>query len=66
MIFFNCDFQAKLAAAEQLAKESIKMLLYEPKSTPEGHLAKMAMIKLKSIREDIKFFQNILNTQTAS
>ncbi|XP_037027904.1 SET domain-containing protein SmydA-8-like [Bradysia coprophila] len=52
---------AKLASAEQLATESIKMLLYEPKSTPEGHLAKIAMLKLKSIRENISLFRNMLD-----
>lgn len=56
-------FKAKLTTAEQLAKDSIKMLLYEPKSTPEGHLAKNAMLKLKSIRENISLFQRIVDTQ---
>lgn len=35
------------------------MLLYEPQSTPEGHLAKNAMLKLKSIRENICLFQKL-------
>lgn len=58
VIFSNC-LQEQLVTAEQFAKESLKMLLYEPPSTPEGHLAKNAMIKLKSIRENICLFQKL-------
>lgn len=60
-IILTIRFQVKLQATEQLAKESIKMLLYEPKSTPEGHLAKYAMGKLKSIRENINRFKKLLD-----
>ncbi|XP_037033809.1 SET domain-containing protein SmydA-8-like isoform X2 [Bradysia coprophila] len=49
----------ELVRAETFAKESLKMLLYEPKSTPEGHLAKSAMLKLKSIRENICLFRKL-------
>ncbi len=69
LLFWNMSFQSKclhahclqdqLVTAEQIAKESLKMLLYEPPSTPEGHLAKNAMLKLKSIRENICLFKKL-------
>lgn len=42
------------------------MLFYEPKSTPEGYLAKIAMLKLKSIRENVRLFQRIVETETSA
>lgn len=33
-----------------MAKQSINILIYEPFETPEGQLAKKAMLQLKQIR----------------
>lgn len=46
--------QDQLIEIEQLAKESISMLIYEPPLTPEGHLAKYAMGRLKLVRSLIE------------
>lgn len=49
-----CGFisQNYLTEAEALAKESIRMLIYEPISSPEGMLAKQAMYELKDLRSE--------------
>lgn len=39
-----------LCEAEEIAKESIRMLLYEPLTNPEGMLARQAMRELKEMR----------------
>lgn len=45
--------QDSLCATEPIAKESIKNLIYEPPTNPEGVLAKRAMHDLKRLREEI-------------
>lgn len=42
--------QQLLCEAEALAKESIRLLLYEPPTNPEGMLARQAMYELKELR----------------
>lgn len=41
-----------MTEAEILAKESIRMLIYEPITNPEGMLAKQAMYELKDLRSE--------------
>lgn len=44
-------FVAALLQAEQVAKECVAMLVYEPRTTPEGQLAQTGMQHLRRLRE---------------
>lgn len=44
-----------------LAKESIRMLIYEPITNPEGMLAKQAMYELKDLRSEKQRIAEQLN-----
>lgn len=48
------DYLEKLKFSEKILKESTEMLLYEPNRTPEGQLARRALMELKELRETIK------------
>ena len=48
---------SELKAAENILKESVKYLLYEPNQSPEGRLAQMALSELKMLRSSIKNIQ---------
>lgn len=47
------EYVAALLLAERVAKECVAMLVYEPRSTPEGQLAQNGMQHLKRLRESI-------------
>lgn len=49
-LYLSLSLQSYLCAGEELAKESIRMLLYEPAKSPEGMLAKQAMHELRDLR----------------
>lgn len=46
--------QVELKKSEEMLKESIRMLLYEPKNTPEGHLTISLLKELKDLQFNIK------------
>ncbi|KAL1494115.1 hypothetical protein ABEB36_009764 [Hypothenemus hampei] len=43
----------ELQTAEKILKDSVKFLLYEPKNSPEGRMAQMALNELKLLRHSI-------------
>lgn len=52
--------------AERLAKECVSMLVYEPRSTPEGQLAQSGMQHLKKLRKQIANLKKISNAQPSN
>lgn len=52
------ELQGYLRQCENMFKESIRMLLYEPQETPEGELMKSMMAELKDLKNDIKMLEN--------
>ncbi|XP_060522094.1 SET domain-containing protein SmydA-8-like [Cylas formicarius] len=46
-------FVAELKAADNILKEAVRYLLYEPPQSPEGRMALSAMTELKMLRESI-------------
>ena len=56
----------RLEDSHEILKRSLKMLLLEPISTPEGQLAKRALQEIKLIAqniEDVKFLEEKYNNQ---
>ncbi|CAB3371362.1 Hypothetical predicted protein [Cloeon dipterum] len=47
------DVRNQYAKCEELLRESAKILLHEPPSAPEAHLAKVALMELKGVRQEI-------------
>lgn len=43
----------QLKEAEELLKEALNQLLYEPNKSPEGELARQAMHELKTLKQMI-------------
>lgn len=62
------EYVQTLCRTEELAKECVAMLVYEPRSTPEGELALNGMQHLKRLRDLIAKHQKQLrrkNTKNA-
>ncbi|XP_030554648.1 SET domain-containing protein SmydA-8 isoform X1 [Drosophila novamexicana] len=51
------DLLAELQQIEIMTRESLRMLLYEPISTPEGQLARNMLRELKELQNDMKMLQ---------
>ncbi|EDV98137.1 GH22837 [Drosophila grimshawi] len=51
------DLLAELHQTEVMIRESLRMLLYEPISTPEGQLAHGMLRELKELQNDMKMLQ---------
>lgn len=49
--------QGELQQTEIMMRESLRMLLYEPICTPEGHLARNMLRELKELQNDMKVLQ---------
>lgn len=58
------DLLSKLEEAEGLLKQSLKMLLLEPATTPEGMLAKRALQELKILIQNIEDVKSLLLDET--
>ncbi|KAH8297375.1 hypothetical protein KR044_011096 [Drosophila immigrans] len=51
------DLLAELQQTEVMTREALRMLLYEPISTPEGQLARNMLRELKELQNDMKALQ---------
>ncbi|XP_017866302.1 PREDICTED: protein msta [Drosophila arizonae] len=51
------DLLGELQQIEIMMRESLRMLLYEPICTPEGHLARNMLRELKELQNDMKVLQ---------
>ncbi|XP_034105015.1 uncharacterized protein LOC117568450 [Drosophila albomicans] len=51
------DLLAELQQTEVMSREALRMLLYEPISTPEGQLARNMLRELKELQNDMKALQ---------
>lgn len=54
------EYVVHLMRVERIAKECVAMLVYEPRSTPEGQLAQNGMHHLKRLREAITHQQKLI------
>lgn len=61
----------RLLSAEETLRAALEHLLYEPKNSPEGYLAKNALGYLKKLRESIRnikeqlIMENIVATSSS-
>ncbi|XP_004517861.1 protein msta [Ceratitis capitata] len=51
------ELVALLKHIEQMLREAIRMLLYEPPDTPEGQMTKNMLKELKDLQNDIKYLE---------
>lgn len=52
---------SKLIEADQMIRDAIRLLLYEPKSSPEGRLARQAFDELRMLGESIASVKQIVH-----